>query len=556
LLPINHSRQGPGISWIDFDSDGDDDLIIASGRGGELAVYENRDEGFHSLSLGDLTWKSPSDQTTILGLRESQGVRLLVGNANYEPGDIKTPSVLNYIFKDGNLTDGDDIPGIFSTTGPVASADYDGNGELDLFVSGRFVPAHFPMDATSRLFRKENRQFIADEQNSEGFENLGLVTSAVFTDYDQDGDQDLLLSLEWGAIRLYENRDGVFHDVSAEVGLESYKGWWNGVATGDFNNDGRPDIIATNMGVNSPYQLKGDYPLKMYYGDFNRDNRIDIIESYYDSTRDAYVPRRQLQEYESIYSAFVSGISSNKAFANATVNQILGYNADNRLSSKEINTLRHTVFINEGDSFSAQPLPDEVQLSAAFYAGTADFDNDGNEDIFLTQNFFQVREKTPRLDSGRGLWLKGDGSGNFKAIPGYRSGIEVYGEQRGAALSDFNNDGKIDLAISQNGAETKLYQNAASDRGLTVRLFGTAENRDAIGSSLRLVYKDGSKGPRREIQAGSGYWSQNSFTQIMGINSSKRVDQISVTWFDGNTDSISVDSNQWEYEISYSDSHQ
>ncbi len=549
LLPVKLSKQGPGISWIDFDSDGDDDLFIPSGREGHTAVYENSGGTFRSLSLGDLTQQSPSDQTSIIGWREDQQTRLLTGNANYEPGDIKIPSVLHHVFQKGKITAEENIPGIFSTTGPVAAADYDGDGEIDLFVGGRFVPTHYPANATSRLFKIENGQFVIDEQNSRRFENIGLVTAAVFTDYDQDGDPDLLLSLEWDTIRLYENRDGEFYDITRTVGLDRYKGWWNGIATGDFNNDGLPDIIATNLGLNSPYQIEGDHPLKMFYGDLNRNNRIDMIESYYDSTRGAYVPRWQLQEYESISDIFASGISSNESFANATVNQILGYNADNRLSSKEINTLGHTIFINEGDSFSAHPLPDEAQFSAAFYAGTADYDNDGNEDIFLSQNFFQLREKTPRLDSGRGLWLTGDGRGKFEAVPGHASGIEVYGEQRGAALSDFNGDGKVDLAVSQNAAETKLYLNRTERAGMTVRLEGSPENRDAIGSGIRLVYEDGTKGPLREIQAGSGYWSQNSAVQVMGIDSDKMPGQIEVRWFDGSTDSIDVIEDQMEYTI-------
>lgn len=555
LLPHKLSKQGPGIAWIDFDSDGDDDLFITSGRGGHPAVYENRNADFQLISLGKLTDESPTDQTTVIGWREDQGTRLLTGNANYEPGDIKTPSVLNYFFQDGSVTGGKNVPGIFSTTGAVAAADYDGDGEPDLFVGGRFVPAHYPMDATSRLFKKENGQFVLDEQNSLRFENIGLVTAAVFTDYDQDGDQDLLLSMEWDSIRLFENRDGEFYDISQIVGLDRYKGWWNGIATGDFNNDGRPDIIATNMGTNSSYQTNGDHSLKMHYGDINRDNRIDMIESYYDSTREAYVPRRQLQEYESISDIFLYGISSNEAFANATVNQILGFDADNRLSYKEINTLEHTVFINEGDTFTARPLPDEAQLSAAFYAGTADYDNDGHEDLFLSQNFFQFREKIPRLDAGRGLWLKGDGSGNFEPVRGQASGIEIYGEQRAAALSDFNGDGKVDLAVAQNAAETKLYLNETEKTGLIIRLEGPAENRDGIGSGIRLVYEDGTKGPLREIQAGAGYWSQNSAVQVMGIDGNKVPRQFEVTWFDGLTDTIAVMEDQIRYEINYSVDH-
>ncbi|MDR8390625.1 FG-GAP-like repeat-containing protein [Aliifodinibius sp. S!AR15-10] len=549
LLPKKLSQLGPGISWIDFDGDQDDDLFITSGRDGQLGLFENSGNGqFVDRSLGELTETTPGDQTAILGLSTKAGTQLLLGNANYEPGDIKTPSVLAYTYSNGGGTTVQNIPGIFSTTGPIASADYDSDGDLDLFVGGRFVPAHYPMNATSRLFKNEDGQFVLDQQNSRKLNELGMVTGALFFDFEQDGDQDLLLSLEWGPLKLYRNDAGNLQDISESVGLASYRGWWNGVATGDFNNDGRMDIVATNQGLNSPYQLTSEHPLKMYYQDFNRDGRVDIIESYYSPVQQGYVPRRQMQEYQSIATVFASGISSNKAFANATVNDLLNRNPE-QVPSREINTLAHTLFIYEGNHFSAKPLSAETQYSAAFYAGVADYDNDGNEDLFLSQNFFDVKPNTPRLDGGRGLLLKGDGTGNFDSIPGHISGIRAYGDQRGAALSDFNADGKVDFALSQNAAETKLFLNQTSKTGITVRLLGPSGNTKAYGSSLRLIYSDGHKGPRREVQAGGGYWSQNSATQVMGYDD--EVDAIEVQWFDGRIQIVQITSDTNVYQISY-----
>lgn len=551
LLPVKLSKQGPGISWIDFDSDRDDDLFIASGRGGKLAAFENRGNGeFSSLSLEQMTENTPGDQTAILGWTGEQGTKLLAGMANYEPGDIKAPSVLSYSFQKGIITKQDGIPGMFSTTGALAASDYDGDGDPDLFVGGRFVPAHYPMNATSRLFINEDGSFIPDVKNSGKLRDLGLVTGAVFTDYDRDGDPDLLCSLEWGSIRLFKNENGNFTEISGSTGLAAYSGWWNGIATGDFNNDGLPDIVVTNQGLNSPYQLESDHPLKMYYQDFNRDGRIDIIESYYDSAGGAYVPRRQMSKFESGFLGFMVAGYTNQRFAGSSLQAILGYDPGSRIPSKEINTLAHMIFINEGDGFSAYPLPDEAQFSAAFYAGVADYDNDGNEDLFLSQNFFQVRDNTPRLDAGRGLWLKGDGNGNFQAVPGHISGIKVYGEQRGAALSDFNRDGKVDLVVSQNGGATKLYLNRTEKPGLRVRLNGPAANKNGIGSAVRLIYTDGAKGPLREIQAGSGYWSQNSATQVMGTNGA--VDKIEITWFDGTVQVVEASEDKNSYSIHYS----
>ena len=143
-----------------------------------------------------------------------------------------------------------------------------------------------------------------------------------------------------------------------------------------------------------------------------------------------------------------------------------------------------------------------------------DLDGDGNEDLFLSQNFFAVRPEDDRLDAGRGLWLRGNGAGKFRPSSGQESGLKIYGEQRGAALCDYDEDGRVDLVVTQNGAETKLYHNSGARPGLRVRLKGAPGNPQALGAQLRLGFAQHS-GPVREIHAGSGYWSQDSTAQVL-----------------------------------------
>jgi hypothetical protein len=146
----------------------------------------------------------------------------------------------------------------------------------------------------------------------------------------------------------------------------------------------------------------------------------------------------------------------------------------------------------------------------------ADLDGDGHEDLFLSQNFFSTQPETSRLDAGLGLWLRGDGSERLIPVSARDSGIRVYGEQRGAALADFDRDGRVDLVVTQNGAATKVFRNAFARPGLRVRVSGPTGNPSGIGTILRLRFGE-RLGPAREIHGGSGYWSQDSAVQILGV---------------------------------------
>jgi hypothetical protein len=214
--------------------------------------------------------------------------------------------------------------------------------------------------------------------------------------------------------------------------------------------------------------------------------------------------------------SIVSQAKTFGAYADATVETILGTQMS-RMDRLSAVTLDHMIFRNRGDHFEAMPLPADAQLAPASYVGIADFNGDGIEDIFLSQNFFPTSIGTPRYDTGRGLLLLGDGKGGFTPMTGAQSGITIYGDQRGAAYADYDGDGRLDLAVSQNGAATQLLHNRGAKPGLRVRVQGPAANPDGIGASIRIVYGD-RMGPAREIEAGSGYWSQNGAVQVMGLS--------------------------------------
>lgn len=556
LLPQKLSQLGPGVAWFDITSNGRDELIIGSGRGGEASVFQvDGSDTFSPMDFVELNNRVSGDQSGLAGWTANGRNHLVVGMANYEQGTARVSSAIHYQIEDGNMMAVDYLPGTLSTTGPVAAADYDEDGQMDLLIGGRFLPGQYPRNASTRLFQYKNGNWTLDQQNSDLFEAVGLVTDAVFVDLNNDGTQDLVLSTEWGAVRIYENYDGIFTERTDEWGLDKLNGLWQGVATGDFTGNGYPDLVVTNRGENNPYQINNpDKPLRLFYKDFNQNQQLDIIDAYYDEDTEGYVPRRKYLDYAPLHENVLLNIGSHREFASSTVDELTHTELEN-IPSKSVNTLQHMTLINnEGKGFTPIPLPDEAQFSAGFYVGVADMDNDGNEDIFMSQNFFPVHSPhtNPRLDAGRGLWLKGDGIGNFEALPGHITGIEVYGDQRGAALGDFDLDGRVDLAVSQNGADTRLFKNETGKQGIRVTLIdGPDGNTSGVGSSLRLLYDNGEKGPARYIQSGSSHLSQNSLTQVMGTRGNPA--SVEVTWFDGTTQVVSIEEDQTNVLISYPD---
>jgi enediyne biosynthesis protein E4 len=509
LLPKQLSRGGPGVCWWDLDGDGRDDLVVGAGKGSPFGWLRNDGQGGFDRRPAD-AWPLAAnrEQTALVGWQPGA---ILAGSANYEDGLESGGAV--HLYSRASSQAFELASAWDASAGPMAVADYDGDGALDLFVGGRVKAGCYPAPASSRLYHQQNGKLGLDEANSAKLREIGLVSGAVWSDLDGDGWPDLILACEWGPIRVFHNTHGVLREITRELGLDQYSGWWNGVNTGDFDGDGRLDIVASNWGQNSKYERHREKPLRIYYGDFNNDGGMTFLESYFEPAMNRYVPLRMLDTVTRAMPFLAERFPTHQSWAEASIDLAI-QDRDAKAGFGEANWLETTLFLNRGNRFEARILPFEAQLSPAFAVCVADFDGDGREDVFLSQNFFAVDSDTSRYDAGRGLLLRGDGQGGFRAVPGQESGIKIYGEQRGAAVADYDGDGRVDLVVAQNQAETQLFHNIQGKPGLRVILRGAEGNPRGIGARLRLKC-GGQPGPAREIHGGSGYWSQDSVIQVL-----------------------------------------
>ena len=542
LLPFKLSQLGPGVAWCDLEGNGHEDLVVGAGRGGVPALFRSDGRGQFTPGASDSSLSVPDDTAGMVGWQDPSGARqMLAALTGYE---VKGGhAVVAFGLAEGHLTLAGSLGREMPGGGALALGDLTGDGRLALFVAGGVVPGHYPFAAPSKIYRFEAGRWILDAKNSALLDNLGIVNGAVWSDLDGDGFPELVLACEWGPIRVFHNRAGSLVETTETLGLQRFTGWWRGVTTGDLNNNGRLDIIASNWGLNSPYRASAQQPLTFFYGDISQPGETAILETEFDGH--ALVPRRQFNAVVASMPFLHEQFATQKAYSEATADAVLG---ERRVLARRVTatTLASMAFINTGRGFDAVELPREAQLAPAFSVNVGDFDGDGNEDVFLSQNFFDLQPETTRIDAGLGLWLQGDGSGKLTPVSSQRSGVRVFGEQRGAALADYDEDGRIDLVVSQNGAPTKLYRNVGARPGLRVKLKGLPGNPAGINAVMRLQFKD-HQGPAREIHGGSGYWSQDSLTQVLATPTAP--ESLWVRWPGGRVTTTPVPSQAKEITV-------
>ncbi|MEK6247125.1 MAG: CRTAC1 family protein, partial [Planctomycetales bacterium] len=561
LLPWKLSQLGPGIAVGDIDGDGDDDLVSSGAAGQETQIHVNDGAGRFSPNPSQAVsaHASGEDMAPLLFDADGDGdldLYVASGGVEYVAGAevLRDRLYLNNgqgVFEKAAL---DALPNVHDSSSVATAADFDGDGDLDLFVGGRVVPGQYPLPATSRLLRNQGGVFQdVTEELAPGLAQFGLVTGALWSDINNDARPDLLVTTEWGPIGIFINNDGRLVDETKRAGLANELGWWNGIASADFDHDGDMDYVVTNFGLNTKYHATPETPTLLYYGSFDASGSMQLVEA--EREGDLLVPVRGRSCMSNAIPMLASKFPSYRSFGMASLDQICTKQSLQNAHQFKATRLDSVVLINEGDSngprFSVQPLPNLAQVAPGFGVLATDLNGDGHADIFMAQNFFGPQPETGRMDGGLSLLLEGDGKGTFQEVWPNRSGIVVPGDAKAAAICDLDGNNRPDLLVSRNDSEMIAFTNESTrdNRFLAVHLKAKKPNSDAIGARVTLVLSDETR-QTAEVHSGSGYLSQSTPVLFFGLGANANVREIRVRWPSGKTTVHQVDPSATQADIS------
>jgi hypothetical protein len=432
----------------------------------------------------------------------------------------------------------DAFPELSINAGAVAAADFDRDGWLDVFIGGRISSGQYPYAPQSALLRNHGGKFedVTDTLAPE-LREVGMVTSALWSDVDGDGWPDLLLTLEWGHVKYFHNNLGIgFEDWTEKAGFAAAgTGWWTSIAAADFNGDGRPDYVVGNLGLNTQYHADARHPALIYSVDVNGDGSSKLVEAYYEGDR--VYPWRARRDLGAEFPFILKHFPLNNDYARATVGDIFGEDKIAKAQRFAATELRSGVFLSQSDgTYRFEPLPRIAQIAPLQGIVAGDFFGDGNAGIYAVQNSFAPISAVGRFDGGLSQMLRGDGQGHFTAVPPAESGLVVPRDAKALVVLDLDHDGWPDFLVSRNNDDVLAFRNngVSGRKSVSIVLRGPAGNPSGVGARITVELTDGSS-RNSEVYAGSGYYSQSTSACFFGYSDANPPRRVRVRWPSGMT---------------------
>ncbi|WP_418603494.1 VCBS repeat-containing protein [Hwangdonia sp.] len=430
LLPHKMSQFGPAVVVADINNDGLDDFYIGGSKGHSGTLYiQNKDEMF-SVSNAE-TWdidKSYEDVNAIFFDADNDGdldLYVVSGGNEWQANSSMYQDRL-YINTNGNFKKSNtNLPKMYSSGSCVKPFDFDKDGDLDLFIGSRLKAQTYPFSDTSYLLENDNGKFKdVTQQKAPKLSNIGMVTDAIWTDFDNDNQTDLIVVGEWMEISFFKNENGNF--IRQENMLPNSSGWWNSIKGADFDNDGDTDYIVGNLGLNYKYKASVKEPFEVFSTDFDDNGTNDIVLGYYNN-QDLFPLRGR--ECSSNQMPFIKKkFPTYNDFGSAKLIDVYGKEKLEEALHLKASTFASVYLENLGNGqFNTMALPNQAQVSSINDILIDDFNNDGLKDILVAGNMYQSEIETTRNDASYGLLLINNGKNHFKPISALESGIAIKG---------------------------------------------------------------------------------------------------------------------------------
>jgi hypothetical protein len=543
LIPVRLNRRGPALAVGDVFGNGRDDVVVGGTTLDPLRILRSEGPGRFSGPDALATGNGTDDGPILLFDAAGAGRQDLLVTKGGDVFAADSPEYQPRLFLNdgrGGFTPAaeDALPALTMSVGAVAAADFNRDGRLGLFIGGRVVPGRYPESPQSALLANRGGKFEdVTDVLAPGLREVGMVTSALWTDVDGDGWPDLLLAIDWGQVRYFHNNAGKgFEDWTERSGFGSAgTGWWTSIAAADLHGDGRMDYVVGNVGLNTQYHATPEHPALLFAGDFAGSGSMQLVEGYYEG--DKLYPWRSRKDVGAVIPSVLKRYPRNDFYARATLEEILG--ADKLASARRFSAteLRSGAFLRQPDgTFLFQPLPRVAQISPPQGMVAGDFTGGGHADVYAVQNSYAPIPSIGRFDGGISQLLRGDGRGGLEPVAPAESGLVVPGDAKALAVLDLGGDGWPGFIVSRSNDTTLAFRNNGSPghSPLRIVLRGPAGNPTCVGARVTVEFSDGSS-QASEVTAGSGYYSQSTAACFFGYPDANPPRKISVRWPSGLT---------------------
>ena len=535
-LPHKFTQSGPGLAAGDVNGDGMEDFVAGGSTGQDYAVFfQQRDGTFRVRGGSPKPDKLQEDESLLLfDADQDRDLDLYIVSGSIEHYQTQEPYQDRLYVNDGkgNFTlNNSALPDTKASGSCVRAADFDRDGDLDLFVGGRVVPAKYPESPESYLLRNDDGAFTnVTDQLCPALKKAGMVTDAIWTDYNGDNQVDLMVVGEFTPIMFFQNRGNGFAKATSEI--DTLTGWWNSITAADFDRDGDMDYVVGNLGLNNAYQVSGGHPLKVYAKDFDGNGSMDAVMACYmrvsmESAEKKLYPIHFWDELNAQSPKFRNKFSRYRQYANTTMDNLLDENDLQDALVLEANEMASVFVENLGkNQFGIRRLPSLAQVAPVNGMVTEDINGDGFADVLMIGNDYGNEVFAGRYDAFNGLVLLGDGKGNFTATGAAETGFYVPGDAKSLVRVEGLKGGLY--IASQNRDSLKVFRRT---RLTTGRFVPESDDVKAL-----FVFADGAT-QLLEFYHGSGYLSQSTrvtsipagVSEIMVYNSKGESRKIAVS---------------------------